>query len=817
MNLTGADTVIFYDIDWNPAIDLQAQDRAHRIGQTREVHIYKLISENTVEENILKKQIHKRKLNAAVIGDGAFTTDFFENFDPREILGLVEDVTPAEVPKLKAHEVEEAMERLEDRDDRVAGRALRRQRRKDEAEFDEKMPASEAEAFSLLLREQLTGVDKFAMRFFECDHRPVPVITLAEKRHDEQCRQLVELFDANVAYQREFRVVVRRGWELAKIKGAALGRERVTGHDQVSRGIKRKRTPEITDHYPRTHSSPRRAKRITHRRGVVGPERVEDEKQFYHECSRHMANMARAKAIAPRQQVADVTHEPVITDRKETWPPLFTNEDVSRIFRKCRSRPAQPAVLRGNGISVEPGRKIRICKKRLPPETLRRFLNQQKQHAAQLKAAAKAAPKPSPSPAAPPITNPPPTTTATRPQVPASSPAAPPRPVSLPTGNHARTSNAPPPSSPWTQIRAPRKSTQQSLLNFQNNDQKRDKKEEDQFGPFGFSELEDRILKLLAQKCYRNWGLVRLRMNAHPRVRGRMRSAAQLKDRWTQLQEGNVKEKHSRMPVDFGTPEMLQIVMKGMELVSHEKKICEDSMRQSIKMDNTSAKNLVKECHKSHDIALKDAKRSAHISHDHKFTPEIIVQLHRVKKSHQAYNQPHQQPKHTKLQTPVGMPTHVSNFYGSQATAPISVSQNRANVSHLPSAAAHHRNPTQAATTPYTMLQAAAYRRPTAVGRQGANSVHHAPRMAATAVNAQPGQLPQATMSGRVVSGGVNWSGTTPHGQRSLRELRKELFAQLLPDDRSRMVAFLRTPDLPEAQKRDYVYRLLNHLKGKNR
>ena len=37
INLTGADTVIFYDTDWNPAMDAQAQDRAHRIGQTRDV------------------------------------------------------------------------------------------------------------------------------------------------------------------------------------------------------------------------------------------------------------------------------------------------------------------------------------------------------------------------------------------------------------------------------------------------------------------------------------------------------------------------------------------------------------------------------------------------------------------------------------------------------------------------------------------------------------------------------------------------------------------------------------------------------------
>ena len=48
LNLTGADTVVFYDTDWNPAMDRQAQDRCHRIGQTRNVTIYRLIAEHTI-------------------------------------------------------------------------------------------------------------------------------------------------------------------------------------------------------------------------------------------------------------------------------------------------------------------------------------------------------------------------------------------------------------------------------------------------------------------------------------------------------------------------------------------------------------------------------------------------------------------------------------------------------------------------------------------------------------------------------------------------------------------------------------------------
>jgi TATA-binding protein-associated factor len=54
LNLTGADTVIFVEHDWNPQKDLQAMDRAHRIGQTRVVNVYRLITKNTIEEKIMR-------------------------------------------------------------------------------------------------------------------------------------------------------------------------------------------------------------------------------------------------------------------------------------------------------------------------------------------------------------------------------------------------------------------------------------------------------------------------------------------------------------------------------------------------------------------------------------------------------------------------------------------------------------------------------------------------------------------------------------------------------------------------------------------
>lgn len=55
INLTAADTVIIFDSDWNPQMDLQAQDRVHRIGQTKPVIVYRLVTRDTVESMILEK------------------------------------------------------------------------------------------------------------------------------------------------------------------------------------------------------------------------------------------------------------------------------------------------------------------------------------------------------------------------------------------------------------------------------------------------------------------------------------------------------------------------------------------------------------------------------------------------------------------------------------------------------------------------------------------------------------------------------------------------------------------------------------------
>ena len=71
LNLTAADTVIHYDPWWNPAVEHQATDRAHRIGQTKPVFVYKLIAADTVEERIIELQDKKGRLAAATLDAGA--------------------------------------------------------------------------------------------------------------------------------------------------------------------------------------------------------------------------------------------------------------------------------------------------------------------------------------------------------------------------------------------------------------------------------------------------------------------------------------------------------------------------------------------------------------------------------------------------------------------------------------------------------------------------------------------------------------------------------------------------------------------------
>ncbi|KAL8803252.1 MAG: hypothetical protein Q9182_003283 [Xanthomendoza sp. 2 TL-2023] len=70
INLTSADIVILYDSDWNPQADLQAMDRAHRIGQTKQVVVFRFVTEQAIEEKVLERAAQKLRLDQLVIQQG---------------------------------------------------------------------------------------------------------------------------------------------------------------------------------------------------------------------------------------------------------------------------------------------------------------------------------------------------------------------------------------------------------------------------------------------------------------------------------------------------------------------------------------------------------------------------------------------------------------------------------------------------------------------------------------------------------------------------------------------------------------------------
>lgn len=78
LSLTSADIVIFLDHDWNPAVDMQAMDRAHRLGQKNVVNVYRLVTEDTIEETILGLQNFKKRLAEALITEENTSTAQFD-------------------------------------------------------------------------------------------------------------------------------------------------------------------------------------------------------------------------------------------------------------------------------------------------------------------------------------------------------------------------------------------------------------------------------------------------------------------------------------------------------------------------------------------------------------------------------------------------------------------------------------------------------------------------------------------------------------------------------------------------------------------
>eukprot|EP01029_Cantina_marsupialis_P025229 TRINITY_DN664_c0_g2_i4.p1 TRINITY_DN664_c0_g2~~TRINITY_DN664_c0_g2_i4.p1 ORF type:complete len:1873 (+),score=642.34 TRINITY_DN664_c0_g2_i4:766-5619(+) len=268
INLVGADTVIFYDTDWNPAMDAQAQDRAHRIGQTRDVHIYRLITEHSVEENILLKSNQKRHLNQLSLEDGQFTAGFFQKGNLRDILATGssvaasalaskdvanseqdQEVKDQEEPmdidgveeskeqenddennsnnnektnsdskakeEMSAKEIEEAMQSVEDDSDRAAFKRARQEAIEENDEFDEDSGNTPA-------ADQLEKIEQM-----EQNLNPMNRHCVHHREVIEPDEELVNLVEAS----RELMVEGNAEWELEQIASIQEEEERRMGMD----------------------------------------------------------------------------------------------------------------------------------------------------------------------------------------------------------------------------------------------------------------------------------------------------------------------------------------------------------------------------------------------------------------------------------------------------------------------------------------------------------------------------------------------------------------------------------------------------------
>ena len=88
LNLVGADTVIHLDIWWNPQVENQATDRAHRIGQTKNVSVIKLITKGTIEEKIIELQEKKKILSKNLI-EGKNDSELLASLTEKDIINLL--------------------------------------------------------------------------------------------------------------------------------------------------------------------------------------------------------------------------------------------------------------------------------------------------------------------------------------------------------------------------------------------------------------------------------------------------------------------------------------------------------------------------------------------------------------------------------------------------------------------------------------------------------------------------------------------------------------------------------------------------------
>lgn len=118
INLATADVVIIYDSDWNPQVDLQAMDRAHRIGQKKQVRVFRMITENTVEERIIERAEIKLKLDNVVIQQGKLA-DNTNKVGKEEMLGWIrhgaDQIFASKDSQITDEDIDEILKRAENK------------------------------------------------------------------------------------------------------------------------------------------------------------------------------------------------------------------------------------------------------------------------------------------------------------------------------------------------------------------------------------------------------------------------------------------------------------------------------------------------------------------------------------------------------------------------------------------------------------------------------------------------------------------------------------------------------------------------------
>jgi DNA excision repair protein ERCC-6-like len=114
LNLIGADRVVIFDPDWNPANDNQAIDRIYRIGQKRDVIVYRLVTIGGIEEMIYRRQIHKQGMGKATIEEkhsSKGNSQYFSNDDLFMLFKFEKNARKSETQKIleKTHGVEKGL------------------------------------------------------------------------------------------------------------------------------------------------------------------------------------------------------------------------------------------------------------------------------------------------------------------------------------------------------------------------------------------------------------------------------------------------------------------------------------------------------------------------------------------------------------------------------------------------------------------------------------------------------------------------------------------------------------------------------------